>query len=123
MKDIYEELKRMKIAWDSLTILRNKAGITVARVETDSKSYVLKYFQDQSFRREIRNYRILSSLGVPTMKVIDRTDSAILLEDIACSSVYRLGSREDMADQEVARRIAVWYQQLHICGTEWIRSV
>ena len=79
MKDIYEELKRMKIAWDSLPILRNKAGITVARVETDSKSYVLKYFQDQSFRREIRNYRILSSLGVPTMKVIDRTDSAILL--------------------------------------------
>lgn len=120
MNDIYEELKRIRILWDSLTILRNKAGITVARVETDSKSYVLKYFQDQSFRREIRNYRILSSLEIPTMKVIDMTDSAILLEDIACSSVYRLGSREDMADQEVARRIAVWYQQLHNRGFSYV---
>lgn len=54
------------------------------------------------------------------MKVIDRTDSAILLEDIACSSVYRLGSREDMADQEVARRIAVWYQQLHNRGFSYV---
>lgn len=31
-----------------------------------------------------------------------------------------LGSREDMADQEVARRIAVWYQQLHNRGFSYV---
>ena len=54
------------------------------------------------------------------MKVIDRTDSAILLEDIACGYRLPLGSREDMADQEVARRIAVWYQQLHNRGFSYV---
>lgn len=68
----------------------------------------------------MKNYRLLASLDIPTIRVIASTDSALLLEDIDCSSTYRLGIEEDMSDSVVARRIAVWYKQLHSQGYSYV---
>ena len=120
MNIIHEELNKLGIACDSFSILQDKDGVTVARIVSGEKSYVVKCFQKDEHKREMENYRILESLGVPTIRVIASTDSALLLEDIDRSPTYRLGIGEDMSDPEVARRIALWYKLLHSRGYGYI---
>lgn len=113
MNIIHKELNKLSIACDNFSILQDKDGITVARIVSGEKSYVVKCFQKDEHKREMGNYQLLESLGVPTIRLIASTDSALLLEDIDCSPVYRLGIEEDMSDPAVVRRIAEWYKQLH----------
>lgn len=120
MSIIHDELNKLGIASNSISILQNKDGVTVARVVSEEKSYVLKCFQKDEHKRELENYRLLTSLGIPTIRVIASTDSALLLEDIDRSAIYRLGIEEDMSDPEIARRIAVWYKQLHSQGYGYV---
>lgn len=120
MSIIYDELNKLSIACESISILQDKDGVTVARVVSDEKFYVLKCFQKDEHKRELENYRLLASLGIPTIRVIASMDSALLLEDIDCSSTYRLGIKEDMSDSAVASRIAVWYKQLHSQGYGYV---
>ena len=120
MNIIHEELNKLGIACDSFSILQDKDGVTVARIVSGEKSYVVKCFQKDEHKREMGNYQLLVSLGVPTIRVIASTDSALLLEDIDCSPTYRLGIEEDMSDPEVARRIAVWYKLLHSRGYGYV---
>ena len=120
MNIIHEELNKLGIACDSFSILQDKDGVTVARIVSGEKSYVVKCFQKDEHKREMENYRILESLGVPTIRVIASTDSALLLEDIDRSPTYRLGIGEDMSDPEVAHRIALWYKMLHSRGYGYI---
>ena len=119
---IAQQLNRLGVAGENLTILQNKDGITVARVAGEGYSYILKYFQNEAFRREIANYSRLSALGIPTVPVIASTDSAILLEDLDCSPVYRLGTLQDMSDAEIARRLATWYKRLHQSGYDYVKN-
>lgn len=120
MSIIHDELNNLGIACDSISILQDKNGVTVARIASNEKSYVVKCFQKDEHKREMENYRLLESLGIPTILVIASTDSALLLEDIDCSPTYRLGIEEDMSDPEVARRIAVWYKLLHSRGYGYV---
>ena len=120
MDYLHQELEKLNITWQNVTVLQDKDGVTVARVASGGESYVLKCFQNADYRREIQNYRILSSLGVPTIGVIASTDAALLLEAIDRSPSYRLGLAEDLSSPEVARRIAVWYQKLHSLGETYV---
>lgn len=121
MSIIHDELNKLDMDWENISILQDKDGVIVARILNGKKSYVVKYFQKEEHKREMENYRLLSSLGIPTIRVIASTDSALLLEDIDRSSTYRLGIEEDMYAPEVARRIAVWYKQLHRLGYDYVR--
>lgn len=120
MSVINDELNKLGIACESISILQDKDGITVARIASGGISYVVKCFQKGKHKRELENYRLLGSIGIPTIRVIASTDSALLLEDIDCSSTYRMGIEEDMADPAVARQIAVWYKQLHRQGYSYV---
>lgn len=120
MSIIHDELNKLGIACDGFTVLQDKDGITVARIARGKNSYVLKCFQKDEHKRELENYRLLAALGIPTIRVIASTGSALLLEDIGCSSIYRLGMQEDMSAPDVARRIAVWYKLLHCRGYGYI---
>ena len=119
---IQDELHKLGITYQDFSILQNKDGVIVARVVSGERSYVVKCFQNNEYRREMENYRLLAALGVPTIQVVSSTESALLLEDIECSPVYRLGVRKDMFDSKVARRIAGWYKQLHNQGYAYVRQ-
>lgn len=120
MSIIHDELNKLSIVCNTFSVLQDKDGITVARIASGGKSYVLKCFQKDEHKRELENYRLLAALDIPTIRVIASTDSALLLQDIGCSSIYRLGMQEDMSDPDVARRIAVWYKLLHSHGYGYI---
>lgn len=120
MSIIRDELNKLGIVCDSFSILQDKDGVTVARIVSGEKSYVVKCFQKDEHKREMDNYRLLASLAIPTIRVIASTDSALLLEDMDCSLTHRLGIEEDMSDLVVARRIAVWYKQLHSQGYGYV---
>lgn len=96
MSIIHDELNKLGIACGSLSILQAKDGVAVARIVVHEKSYVLKCFQKDEQKRELENYRLLASLGIPALLVISSTDFAFLMEDIDCKPICRLGIRDDM---------------------------
>jgi len=112
------ELQHMGISFNSLALIRNKDSVSVWRVTTASDSYVMKCFDKPEYRREITNYQILSSLGIPTLKVISDTEYSLLIEDIE-HSAYRLGNVEDINNAQTSILIARWYKMLHKKGREF----
>ena len=113
------ELQHMGISFTSLALIRNKDGVSVWRVTTAADSYVMKCFDKPEYRREIANYQLLKSLGVPTLRVIAHTDCSLVIEDIERSD-YRLGTADDMNDPKTARLIAAWYKTLHQKGRDYL---
>ena len=122
MDQIIFELTKMNIDYKSINILQEKDGVIVARINCENKSYVMKLFQRREFRREIGNYKILSSLNIPTLNFISSTDKALLIEDVCSNNTYRLGIEKDLDDAEIATLIAKWYKLLHHRGYEYIEE-
>ena len=111
------ELKHMGISPQSLELMRAKEGIFLFAVQGKSDGhYILKYFENVVFRREILHYDQLKAIGVPTIPLIAKTDKALLMEDLNFSHAWRLGVKEDMDSPTIARVLADWYQQLHTKG-------
>lgn len=103
-------------------VLQDKAGVTVARVNMNGSTAVLKCFEDQASRREISNYRLLSELDVPALEIYASTDAALLMEDIASGGRYRLAEEKDMAETAVAEKLAQWYKKLHSAGFGYVAA-
>lgn len=114
------ELADMHIAYKAIDILQDKDGVVVARIQAEKCSYILKCFQNPAYRREIGNYRLLSSLHIPTLDILAATGTALLMEDIGSSPLYRLATEADMDDPEIAVRIAAWYRSLHRQGYRYL---
>ena len=110
---IKQELKKLNIPYSTINLVQNKDGVIVARVQSDAKSYIIKYFQNEDFKREIKNYQLLKTLNIPTVNVFGFTDSAILMEDVSQSDIFRLATNEDLNDVTIASKIAEWYKLLH----------
>lgn len=123
--NIYKELNRLgfnNLDEIETTEIRNKDGIYLFRITTNKNSYVLKYFINDEYKREIKNYEILKELDVKTIKDYGYTDRAILLEDLKVSKKYRLGVAEDLKDVKVAKALAKWYIELHNKGIDFIKN-
>lgn len=110
---IKQELKSLNVSFSNIELIQNKDGVIVARIQTDEKPYIIKYFQNEDFKREIKNYQLLNVLNIPTINVFGFTDSAILMEDISESDTFRLATKEDLDDVAIASEIAEWYKLLH----------
>lgn len=115
------ELQRMNIAYHSLTLIRDKDGVSVWRVKNKDSSVVMKCFDKSEYRREIANYQLLKSLGIPTLRCIAHTNCSLILEDIETSQ-YRLAAKEDVSDPKIATQIARWYKSLHHNGREYAKT-
>lgn len=96
--------------------IRSKDGVHVYRCVCDGAPAVVKHFERQEHRREIVNYRVLTRLGVPTVRPLALGHSTIVLEDLSVSGEWRLGVAEDLNDTDVARALAHWYFALHESG-------
>ena len=97
-------------------ILQHKDGVLTMRVRAGERSCVVKQFENPEFTREIENYRLLSALDVPTLRVLSFEERSITLEDIAASDRWRLGREEDLSDPGAAAALARWYRRLHDRG-------
>lgn len=123
--NIMNKIKRELLLMDfnnsyTLEKIRDKDGVYVYRVITNQESYIIKYFTNLDYTREIKNYDNLRSLEVPTINVKAQTKQSILLEDICDSNIYRLGISEDLSNEDCARLIAKWYKILHNNGKRLI---
>jgi predicted N-acetyltransferase YhbS len=114
------QLAQMGVRIPIVNKIREKAGIAVYRVESETEHYVLKVFENPEDRREIENYKILASLCIPTLPMLKHTDCALLLPDVESSREYRLGREGDLSDIQVASALAKWYKELHGKGREYI---
>lgn len=121
MIELHNQLTLMGINYSDLSEIRTKDGVSVWRVSTEKESYVMKYFDKQEYRREITNYQILNSLGIPTLKIIAYTNYSLLMEDIE-HGAFRLGTVEDINNPKIAVLIANWYKKLHEKGREYANA-
>ena len=119
---IKQELKSLNVSFSNIELIQSKDGVIVARVQSDAKSYIIKYFQNEDFKREIKNYQLLKALNIPTVKVFGFTDSAILMEDISQSDTFRLATKEDLDDVVNASKIAEWYKILHTSSEKFVKD-
>ena len=115
-----EEFEKFGIKADSFEKIREKDGIALIKIKSGEKSFVLKYFENVDFLREIRIYQILNEIGIETIKIAAATEKALLMEDISDSKTLRLGKEEDMSDPKVAKALAKWYKELHKKGYDYI---
>lgn len=122
MNNGQEELKQMGVKGQLKEVLSDKDGIRVLRVQTELGSAILKIFDTPEHRREITNYNLLETLNIPHLQVLKQTATVLLLEDVLESPLWRLGQREDLADQQIAQSLAVWYRQLHKKGSDYIKE-
>ncbi|MCL2494414.1 MAG: aminoglycoside phosphotransferase family protein [Oscillospiraceae bacterium] len=100
---------------------KKREGTSTWRIQAGKASYIIKHFSKPENRREIENYRILQSLGIPTPRVIAQGKRTLLLEDLA-NGPWRLGVKEDMDDPAVAVLVAAWYRQLHENGRAYAQT-
>ncbi|HBL50174.1 MAG TPA: hypothetical protein DDZ65_08020 [Firmicutes bacterium] len=114
------QLAQMGIRIPVVQKIREKAGISVYRVESEAQHYVLKVFENPEDRREIENYKILNSLCIPTLPMLKHTSCALLLPDVESNPEYRLGCEADLSDIQVLSAIAKWYKELHNKGWAYI---
>lgn len=111
------ECERMQIKVKAVDLMREKDGIGLYAVQSvDGTRYVLKYFENETYQREIVHYQQLRSVGIPTVPVIATTEKALLMEDLHYSDTWRLGEPEDMQSEKIAIALAEWYQKLHGLG-------
>lgn len=119
---IKQELKKLNIPYSTIDLIHNKDGVIVARVQNGTTSYIIKYFQNDDYKREIKNYQLLKTLNIPTVNVFGFTDSTILMEDVSQNDVFRLATNEDLNDVVVASKIAKWYKLLHTNSEDFTKE-
>ena len=119
---IKQELKKLNIPYSTIDLIQNKDGVIVARVQNGTTSYIIKYFQNDDYKREIKNYQLLKTLNIPTVNVFGFTDSTILMEDVSQNDVFRLATNEDLNDVVVASKIAEWYKLLHTNSEDFTKE-
>ena len=101
---------------DNFKLIREKWRVHVYRCKYEGNPAVVKYFENDSDKREIKNYRILNEHNIPTIKVFAYGKSSIVMEDICASDDWRLGIEEDFHDADVAKSLAHWYFNFHEKG-------
>ena len=116
------ENRRYGISEENAQLIREQEGVIVARVPFDDTTAVLKCFEKDAFCREIENYGILQSCGIPTIVVLGKGERSILLEDIEASCEYRLGEESDLSKPAVIMAIAKWYKMLHTKVAQYVRQ-
>lgn len=115
-------LRLLGISCSATEKISNKDGVAVYRAVSAEQSYILKTYENEADRREISNYRILQTMGIPTLKTYGSTGDALLMEDLAQSETLRLGQKDDMDDPAVAARLADWYGELHKRGRAYVAA-
>lgn len=114
------QLAEMGVRNPVCSLIRSKDKISLYRVESERKKFILKVFEKREDAREIANYLILEKLEIPTLPLLCHTQNAILLPDVEADDVYRLGKESDLSDPQVAGAIAKWYRALHQKGGAYL---
>ncbi|MBR0138634.1 MAG: hypothetical protein IJM15_09510, partial [Erysipelotrichaceae bacterium] len=117
---LLSELKRYGISESDAELIATKEGITLAKVPYGNTGAFLKCYEDPAYRREIKNYEILQSLDIPTIKVMGKSECSLLLEDVESSERYRLGIEPDFTNPNVIIALAKWYKTLHTNGSGYV---
>jgi len=94
-----------------------RPGHRLYRILTHRRSYVLKSFSGHGPGNEIEGYGLLRQLGVPTVRVIAKTKTDLLLEDLTGSETWRLATKSDVRERRVGEAVARWFWHFHEKGS------
>lgn len=116
-------LRLSDIEWGD--VISDKDGVLVVRglapIGTMKLPCVVKRYACLEHQREIAAYALLTQLGVPTLEVLGSGEDWIALIEVQ-SAGYRIATKDDLADQDVARLIARWYAKLHTASQHWVSA-
>jgi len=103
-----------------LAPVRRSEASRLYRLRIEGKPHILKCFAEKD-ALEPKAYALLRELSVPTLPLHARTSSALLLDDLDASPLWRLATERDVEDREVGRAVAEWYQLLHLAGRSLVK--
>lgn len=112
------DLKALKLDESKIIqakLMHQRHGNYLYRLSYQGKSFILKIFHDTP-ATEILCYTLLEEFGVPTIKIHERSENAILLEDLDCSIKWRLANEQDINSPSAGSAVAKWYLELHAAG-------
>jgi hypothetical protein len=119
---VLEELDLEPSRVAAIETLSERHGYRVWRMAVDGEQRILKWLPADAATREIGGYELLHRCGVPTLPVYGQSDCALMLEDLASSSTWRLADARDVDSPNVAAAIADWYCALHMEGEKLLAS-
>lgn len=99
-----------------IELIREKDGVNVSRVFYGNHSYILKYFENKDYLREIEMYKFIKKLQIKTLNIISFGERFLLMEDLNFSPDYRLANEKDLENEDVLKYLADWYKTLHTKG-------
>ncbi|MFC1573340.1 phosphotransferase [Candidatus Eisenbacteria bacterium] len=120
--NILEELGIEPSRVGSIETLSERHGYRVWRVTVGGERRVLKWLPPDAATREIGGFELLHRCGVPTLQIYAQSRNALLLEDLATSSTWRLADSRDVDSPLVGAAVADWYRTLHAAGEKLLAS-
>ncbi len=106
----------------SVRLIHRKHGNALYRIQLRDHSYVVKHFPPGSDSREMEVYRLFEEGGVPTLPVYALGERAILVEDLATSTSWRLAEHQDTLLAGTGTAVARWYRTLHHFGSTLLQQ-
>jgi hypothetical protein len=103
--------------------MSDRHGHHLLRLRHSGRCYVLKHYPRADESTEIRAYRLLIELGVPTIPVQALTENSLLIADLDESEEWRLAMPDDVGQIQVGRAVARWYRLLHKAGSAWLAAI
>lgn len=99
---------------DSLLLLREKQGIALFRLAAGEERLVLKLFLGEFGREELFFYGLLRRHGLPTLKLQQQDDDALLMADLDHADTLALAPLEAAQDPAIMGALGAWYRALHL---------
>ena len=100
----------------NLNEIRYKDGIFVGSVEILDQKLVVKYFENPQHAVEIKYYKLLNFLGVPTPKFYYASNNLLVMENLNFNTSYHLATADDLKNKNTITALARWYKTLHTQG-------
>gem|GEM_PF-66765 len=116
-EDLLSQAREKLIAWglkpDTLLLLREKQGIALFRLSAGGEQLVLKLFLGEFGREELFFYKLLAQAGLPTLKLLQKDETALLMADLDFSDTLAPATLDAAKDPAVMGALGAWYRALH----------
>lgn len=116
-EDLLSQAREQLAGWglhpERLTLIREDRGIALFRLLAGDRRLVLKLFLEDAGLEELFYLELLAQHGLPTLPLLKKDSSALLMEDLDFSDTLAPATLDAASDPAVMGALGAWYRALH----------
>lgn len=116
-EDLLSQAREKLAGWglhpERLTLIREDRGIAFFRLLAGDRRLVLKLYLGDDGREELFYLELLAQHGLPTLPLLKKDSSALLMEDLDFSDTLAPATLDAASDPAVMGALGAWYRALH----------